>query len=166
MSADNKIITSSQDTLTLDSGTIDINNYVFEIEKLNYYNEKFRDDNLNLVLDTLKFRRPTPRIYETAFYTNFLATQIDFSFLGASYQPFTGGAVYYNPGFNLMFKLGTNDLFEDYKLTAGLRLAADLDSHEFLLSYEDLKRRLDKQLVFHRQVYKSHCCKPHRHNLQ
>jgi hypothetical protein len=153
--ADNKIITSSQDTLTLDRGTIDINNYVFEIEKLNYYNEKFRDDNLNLILDTLKFRRPTPRIYETAFYTNFLATQIDFSFLGASYQPFTGGAVYYNPGFNLMFKLGTNDLFEDYKLTAGLRLAADLDSHEFLLSYEDLKRRLDKQLVFHRQVYKS-----------
>jgi hypothetical protein len=152
---DNKIITNSQDTLTLDRGTIDINNYVFEIEKLNYYNEKFRDDNLNLVLDTTRFRRPTPRIYETAFYTNFLATQIDFSFMGASYQPFTGGAVYYNPGFNMMFKLGTNDLFEDYKITAGLSLAADLDSHEFLMSFENLKRRLDKQLVFHRQVYKS-----------
>ena len=152
---DNKIITSTQDTLTLDRGTIDINNYVFEIEKLNYYNEKFRDDNLNVVIDTTKFRRPTPRIYETSFYTNFLATQIDFSFLGASYQPFTGGMVYYNPGFNLMFKLGTNDLFEDYKITGGLRLAADLDSYEFLMSFENLKRRLDKQLVFHRQVYKS-----------
>ncbi len=153
--ADNKIITNSLDTLTLDRGNIDINNYVFEIEKLNYYNEKFRDDNLNVVLDTVKYRRPTPRIYETSFYTNFLATQIDFSFLGASYQPFTGGMVYYNPGFNLMFKLGTNDLFEDYKITGGFRAAADLDSHEFLLSFESLKRRLDKQLVFHRQVYKS-----------
>jgi hypothetical protein len=143
------------DTLMLDRGIIDINNYVFEIEKLNYYNEKFRSDNLNLVLDTTEFRRPTPRIYETAFYTNFLATQIDFSFLGASYQAFSGGAVYYNPGFNLMFKLGTNDLFEDYKLTAGFRFAADFDSYEFLMSYENLKRRLDKQLVYHRQVFKS-----------
>jgi hypothetical protein len=153
--ADNKIVTSSKDTLTLDRGNIDINNYVFEIEKLNYYNEKFRGDNLNVILDTVKFRRPTPRIYETAFYTNFLATQIDFSFLGASYQPFTGGMVYYNPGFNLMFKLGTNDLFEDYKITGGLRFAADLDSYEFLMSFENLKRRLDKQMIFHRQVYKS-----------
>lgn len=152
---DNQIITGSKDTLMLDRGIIDINNYVFEIEKLNYYNEKFRSDNLNLVLDTTEFRRPTPRIYETAFYTNFLATQIDFSFLGASYQAFSGGAVYYNPGFNLMFKLGTNDLFEDYKLTAGFRFAADFDSYEFLMSYENLKRRLDKQLVYHRQVFKS-----------
>src|SRR4030042_7115949 len=153
--SDNQLITSSLDTLTLDRGIIDINNYVFEIEKLNYYNEKFRNDNLNLVLDTVKYKRPTPRIYETAFYTNFLATQIDFRFLGASYQPFTGGSVYYDPGFNMMFKLGTNDLFEDYKLTGGFRFAADLDSHEFLLSFENLKRRLDKNLVFHRQVYKS-----------
>ena len=152
---DNQIITGEADTIKLDRGVIDINNYIFEIEKLNYYNQKFDQDNINLVLDTADFKRPTPRIYETAFYTNYLATQIDFSFLGASYQTFTGGAVYYNPGFNLMFKLGTNDLFEDYKLTAGIRLSADFDSGEYLLSYENLKRRLNKQVVFHRQVYKS-----------
>jgi hypothetical protein len=152
---DNQIITSRADTIKLDRGVIDINNYIFEIEKLNYYNQKFDEDNINLVLDTTEFKRPTPRIYETAFYTNYLATQIDFSFLGASYQTFTGGAVYYNPGFNLMFKLGTNDLFEDYKLTAGVRFSADFDSNEYLLSYENLKRRLNKQVVFHRQVFKS-----------
>ncbi|MBL7111815.1 MAG: PD40 domain-containing protein [Bacteroidales bacterium] len=152
---DNQIITDQADTIRLDRGVIDINNYIFEVEKLNYYNQKFNQDNINLVLDTTDFRRPTPRIYETAFYTNYLATQIDFSFLGASYQAFTGGAVYYNPGFNLMFKLGTNDLFEDYKLTAGVRFSADFDSNEYLLSYENLKRRLNKQFVFHRQVFKS-----------
>ncbi len=152
---DNQIITTKEDTLMLDRANIDINNYVFETEKLNYYNEKFSSDNLNLVLDTVQFQRPTPRIYETAFYTNFLATQIDFSFLGTSYQPFTGGAVYYNPGFNMMLKLGTNDLFEDYKITGGVRFSADFDSNEYLFSFENLKRRLNKQFVFHRQVFKS-----------
>jgi hypothetical protein len=151
---DNQIITSSADTLFLEHRGIDINNYVFELEKINYYNEKFKSDNLNLVIDTSSFIRPTPRIYETAFYTNFLANQIDFSFLNASYQMFTGGAVYYNPGFNMLFKLGTNDLFEDYKITGGVRFAADFDSNEYLLSLDNLKRRLDKQLIFHRQVFK------------
>jgi len=168
---DNQIITDEDDTIQLDRGVIDINNYIFEIEKLNYYNQKFNQDNINLVLDTADFKRPTPRIYETAFYTNYLATQIDFSFLGASYQTFTGGAVYYNPGFNLMFKLGTNDLFEDYKLTAGVRFSADFDSHEFLLTYENLKNRLNKQFVFHRQLFKSFTesqsslVKSHSHNF-
>ncbi len=152
---DNQIITQTEDTIDLDRQVIDINNYVFEQEKINYYNERFAGDNLNLVLDTSAFVRPTPRIYETAFYTNYVANQIDFSFLNASYQTFTGGAVYYNPGFNLLFKLGTNDLFEDYKITGGVRLSADFDSNEYLLSFENLKRRLNKQLIFHRQVFKS-----------
>jgi hypothetical protein len=151
----NKIITDASDTISLDRQVIDINNYVFEREKLNYYNEQFAGDNLNLVLDTASFVRPTPRIYETAFYTNYVANQIDFSFLNASYQTFTGGAVYYNPGFNMMFKLGTNDLFEDYKLTGGVRLSVDFDSNEYLLSFENLKRRLNKTLIFHRQIFKS-----------
>lgn len=152
---DNQIITRQADTIDLERQPIDINNYIFEREKLNYYNELFASDNLNLVLDTAGFVRPTPRIYETAFYTNFVANQIDFSFLNASYQTFTGGAVYYNPGFNMMFKLGTNDLFEDYKLIGGVRLSADFDSNEYLLSFENLKRRLNKQILFHRQVFKS-----------
>ncbi|HEC43241.1 MAG TPA: hypothetical protein ENI20_10470 [Bacteroides sp.] len=151
----NKIITDASDTINLERQVIDINNYVFEREKLNYYNEQFAGDNLNLVLDTASFVRPTPRIYETAFYTNYVANQIDFSFLSASYQTFTGGAVYYNPGFNIMFKLGTNDLFEDYKLTGGVRLSADFDSNEYLLSFENLKRRLNKTMIFHRQIFKS-----------
>lgn len=152
---DNMIITRSADTIDFERQPIDINNYVFEREKLNYYNEQFAGDNVNLVLDTAAFERPTPRIYETAFYTNYVANQIDFSFLNSSYQIFTGGAVYYNPGFNLLFKLGTNDLFEDYRITGGVRLSADFDSNEYLLSFENLKRRLNKQLVFHRQVFKS-----------
>jgi hypothetical protein len=55
----------------------------------------------------------------------------------------------------MLFKVGTQDLFEDYKITAGLRLGGDFDSNEYLISFENLKKRLDKELVYHRQSYQS-----------
>ncbi len=84
-----------------------------------------------------------------------MVTQIDFNFLNASYQTFTGGAFYFNPGFNVLMKIGANDLFEDIKLTGGIRISPDLDANEYLLSFENLKRRLDKQVVFHRQAFRN-----------
>jgi len=68
----------------------------------------------------------------------------------------TGGAFYFNPGLNLLFKVGANDLFEDYRLVGGVRFATDFDSNEYLLSFENLKHQLDKQLIFHRQVFKNY----------
>jgi hypothetical protein len=80
---------------------------------------------------------------------------VDFTFLNSSYQAFTGGAVYYNPGFNMLFKVGTQDLFEDFKLIGGVRFGADFQSNEYLLSFENLKKRLDQEIIFHRQVYQT-----------
>ncbi len=136
-------------------GFIDINNYVFEQEKFDYYNDLYDDKRIIRDEDTIKKTWPKIRIYQTAFYTNYLVNQIDFSFLNASYQAFTGGAVYYNPGFNLSFKLGANDLFEDYKIVGGLRLSGDFDSNEYLLSFENLKPRIDRQIIGHRQAFKN-----------
>jgi hypothetical protein len=150
---DNRII-EGQDTFKLDFQMIDVNNYVFEKEKLNYYNDRLKDNNLRLVMDTIQEEERRMYIdYETSFYPNFLVNQVDFSFLNESYQTFTGGAVYYNPGFNLLFKVGANDLFEDYRITGGVRFATDFNSNEYLLSFEDLKNRWDKQVLFHRQVF-------------
>jgi len=149
--------------------TIDINNYIFEQEKINYVNRMLFRDNLWYYTDTSKFRIPPIRIYETSFYTNNIVNQIDFGFLNASYQAFTGGAVYYNPGLNMLFKIGVNDLFEDYKIVGGLRFSGDFDSNEYLLSFENLKTRLDKQIIFHRQTFKSKSdyfiVKTHTHEL-
>ncbi len=147
------------DSLKEYQNQIDINNYIFEEEKKQIKQRLIsrgppqggRSDPLT----GNKFNLPAIRIYEPAFYVNYLASQVDFSFLNASYQPFTGGAVYYNPGFNMLFKVGTQDLFEDYKITAGLRLGGDFDSNEYLISFENLKKRLDKELVYHRQTYQS-----------
>ena len=152
----NKFVIGS-DTFKIDLTLADINNYIFEKERLNFYNEKLAEDHVQLVLDTLpkEQRRMMYIDYETSFYPNFLVNQVDFSFLNASYQTFTGGAVYYNPGLNMMFKVGANDLFEDYRIIGGMRLSTDFDSNEFLFSFENLKKRLDKQILFHRQIFKA-----------
>jgi len=121
---------------------VDYENYVFDLS--------LRDSSSNEASKT-----PKIRIYETSFYTNYVVNQVDFSFLSASYQTFNGGAVYYNPGFNLLFKLGANDLFENYKITGGVRFATDFNSNEYLISFENLRGRIDKQYIFHRQAFEN-----------
>lgn len=125
---------------------INITNYTFETEK-KY--AQYLDDTL---IDK-KFNVGKQHVYFTAFYPNYVVNQIDFGFLSSSYQAFTGGAVYYNPGVNLFFKIGAYDLFENYKVTGGVRFAGNFDSNEYLLSVENLKKRTDKQIIFHRQAF-------------
>jgi len=156
--SDNKIIdTISSDTLYLDDGIIDINNYVFEIEKIQKYNQVSKPKGFIIDIDTT-FQKinelPRIRIYQKTFYPNQFVGQIDFNFLNESYQTFTGGAVYFNPGITSFFKVGIHDLFEDYRLTGGIRISPDFDNNEYLLSFENLKNRIDHQWIYHRQYYK------------
>jgi hypothetical protein len=145
------------DTIKFDSKEIDINNYIFEIERINMFNSKLREKNIMArIVEKIEKKDRKVRIYQKAFYQNYIVNQIDFSFLSESYQAFTGGAVYFNPGISFMTKIGTNDLFEDYKITGGISIPLDFQSSEFLLSFENLKKRLDKQYIFHRQEFKSY----------
>ena len=136
---------------------VNISQYSFNEESaLASRNSKFgfgRSDGKRDPVTGRKYKLPSLRIYQPSFYVNYLASQVDFSFLNASYQPFTGGAVYYNPGFNMLFKIGTQDLFEDYKITGGVRFGGDFNSNEYLLSVQNLKNRWDHELIFHRQGY-------------
>lgn len=138
------------------SDEIDINNYVFEIEKLSLNGNQNITNFTAAPADTV-IEKPEQkqRIYQTAFYINYLVSQADFNFLNSSYQAFNGSQVYYNPGFNGLIKLGTNDLFEDYKIIGGIRLSFDFESNEYLLSIENLKKRWDKEYVYHRQSFQS-----------
>lgn len=142
-----KIIDTLNTILQIDTNHIDINNYIFDFQlnQIKGFVKKEEEKTANEKITNLK-----PMIYLTSFYTNSLTSQVDFGFLNNSYQPFTGGPFYFNPGFNVFFKLGTNDLFEDYKITGGVRFAGNFNSNEYLLSFENLKKRLDKQVVFHR----------------
>lgn len=151
---DNRLITS-EDTLILGEGQMDINNYIFEFEKINAFNEKLDAEGLQIAVDTARKSPPKIQFYLPVFYQNNLVSQVDFNFLNTSYQAFTGGAFYFNPGLNVLLKIGANDLFEDYKLTGGFRISPDFDANEYLISVENLKSRLDKQLIFYRQAFKN-----------
>jgi hypothetical protein len=132
---------------------IDISHYIFEKEKQNYYDQQWRKDYMDIDLDTGHIQLPLIRIYETSFYNNYIVNQIDFSFLNNSYQVYSGGSPYFNPGVNLLTRIGAIDLFENYRITGGFRFAGNFDSNEYLISIENLKGKYDKQLIFHRQAY-------------
>ena len=95
--------------------------------------------------------------YFVQFTLNKLVTQADIGFLNASYQAFSGGKspVYLNSGLSGLIMFGIHDLFEDYRYTGGVNLSLNLNNLEFLFSYEDLKKRLDKQFVAHYQHLRS-----------
>lgn len=100
-----------------------------------------------------EFYIPVAQGYKVQYTINKLITQADFSFLNTSYQQFEGGKspIYLNTGFNALFMLGITDLFEDYRITGGFRLSYNMQSNEFMFSYENLSRRLDRQIVLYRQ---------------
>ncbi|MGI8892987.1 MAG: hypothetical protein ACR2GN_05955 [Bacteroidia bacterium] len=148
-----------------DTGKIDINNYVFQSEvnrpRQKRQEKKMQEAQQSSSADTTGSEKiiqqpaqenlPIQRNYEIAYEANYLVSQLDNSLLNNTYQTFTGGGVYYDPGINGLFKIGISDLMGDYKITGGIRLSADLASNEYLLSYESLKKRLDKQIVLFRQ---------------
>lgn len=135
---------------------IDFRNYVFEKEKENFYELQWRKDYMDINLDTSRMVMPVARVYRPAFYNNYSATQIDFNFLNNTYQAYNGGAPYFNPGLNMLFKIGTLDLFEDYRITGGFRFSGNFDSNEYLVSLEALKGKFDKQIIFHKQSFDSY----------
>ncbi len=160
---DVKEIVNEPEPAKKDSATIDINNYAFENE------QKVPDNNPSPVQlpanvnpsDTLKapdFVLAKQQNYNTSYSVDYVVGQLDNSFLGRSYQKFSGGGgpLYLNPGLNALFKIGMSDLFEDYRITGGLRYPFifsfdGMNNTEFFLSYEDRMKNLDKQLVLHRQ---------------
>jgi hypothetical protein len=146
------------------SEKIDITNYVFQSEFQR--KKKITDTVAASAADTARvivpvsaaaavdtnFRLPRRRNYDPVFSADYFVAQLDNSLLNATYQTFTGGAVYFDPGLTGLFKVGINDLMNDYRITAGIKLSGDLNSNEYLLVFEDLKRRTDRQYVFYRQA--------------
>lgn len=97
---------------------------------------------------------PKRRNYRVEYFLNDVISQIDFNYLNYAYQPFTGGGgpIYLNPGFNLFFQFGVNDLMEDHRFVGGVRLNFSLTNNEYIFSYANLKKRLDKEIIFHRNT--------------
>jgi len=139
-----------------DSTLIDINNYTFEIERDTIYRLYYLKLKRDLEKDKKIVERfPQHLYYQTTFYMDDIMSQIDFGMLNQSYQTFTGKPFYFNPGMNMFLKMSINELFENYKITGGIKIGFSLNSYEHILSVENLSKRLDKQIIFHRTSYKN-----------
>lgn len=175
-----------------DSAAIDINNYIFQSEfttttrkkqvaatpatrdtvSPSYMEEKRGggDETPIRTADTAEYAVPKQRNYELAFSSAYVMTQLDNNLMNETYQVFTGGAVYFYPGLNALFKLGINDLFDDYRIVGGFRLSGNLNSNEYYISHENLKKRLDRQISFYRQgreeIFSQTYMRIHTHELK
>ncbi len=103
--------------------------------------------------ETKTIKVNAPRFYDVTFFADKVITQVDNSIINTYYQPISNAAgQMFNPGLNGMFKLGMVDLFEDYRMVGGLRLAFDLQGFDYFFSFETLKKKLDHKFMFYRQT--------------
>ncbi len=160
----------------VDSTKIDINNYTFQSEfpvKKEIIKTTEQSNNgivfrrESLAQDTVKteqqkleelFKKSKARPYLPVFSTNYVVTQLDNSVMNTTYEFFTGsGPIQTTNRINALIKVGASDLMEDYKFTGGFRLAGNLTIPEYYASFENLKKRIDKQFIFYKrgEVYSS-----------
>jgi hypothetical protein len=106
---------------------------------------------------TNKYHTSQALNYNVEYAINQMVTQFDFTYLNDAYQPFTGASnpIFVSPGINALFMVGVTDLMEDYHLTGGVRLNFNFINNEYLFSYSNLRKRLDHEIIFHRQSIES-----------
>ena len=111
----------------------------------------------DILTQGFEYVHPISKNYYTQYTVNKLVTQADYGFLNTAYQQFTSSTnpIYLNTGLNALIMVGIHDLFENHRITGGFRLGLDLQSNEFMISYENLSRRVDHQIAFYRQSISS-----------
>lgn len=109
---------------------------------------------INATQEGYVFRFSKVRPYFVRFMTDKVIALFDNNIEVTRYQPIAQGAVgepFATPSF--MFKLGITDLLEDYKIYGGVDLPIPglTNILQYFLTYENLKKRLDKRLTFYRK---------------
>lgn len=89
------------------------------------------------------------------FFNDYLVAGLNNTVFGISrYQAYAGGAGPIDPanGNNLngLIRLGTIDLFEDYKISGGFRIAPNLRDNDMLFEFTNLRRRFDWGFSYYR----------------
>jgi len=96
------------------------------------------------------FRFSRVRPYFVRFSVDKVIATVDNGPIITLYQPFMG--TYFNAPVPASFKVGITDLLENYKIYGGIRIPFQdpAKNLEYFITYENLKKRLDKKLTFYR----------------
>jgi hypothetical protein len=144
----------------IDSNKVNINDYQFLDDKRPVVSpEKKEVVQSTLIIAADKkveaapeFELPRAKLYELNFASDYIVSQFDNSFLNQTYQRISSSG-YTNPGFNGIVKLGLIDIFEDYRIIGGFRYPVNFRNTEYMISYENLKNRLDKKYIATRRSF-------------
>lgn len=129
---------------------IDIRSYVFEKDKNKIQkNTVVVGDDSKTAKDTVweQLKIPNYRNYNISFFNDNSALKLSNSFVNGEYQQFTGGP-YTSPGVGGLLKFATIDLFEDKKISGGVRISSS--TREYFMTYQNLEKRIDKEYTFSR----------------
>lgn len=142
-------------------GEVDIDNYVFEDERTDYSYEKetVRVEELGANENKVgndsivPFVLPRSRNYKLNFAADKAAAQMRFNLFNPIYQNYSeSGPSSISPGLSGFTQFGISDLFEDYKVVGGFRTNITMDNTEYAISFENLKDRWDRKIIFSRSA--------------
>lgn len=101
------------------------------------------------------------KVYEyrpPKFFNDYLVSGFNNNVLVTRYQPYQGGngpiQLSNNDPLNGIIRLGTSDLFEDWKIAGGFRVSTDLTNNEYIFTTQYLKNGLTMGLLI---TVMAHC---------
>jgi hypothetical protein len=94
--------------------------------------------------------------YRYKFSADYVLSGVTNNILINRYQPYGGGngPIKLNNGnnFNWSFRVGVSDVMEDIKLMGGIRFGANLKDRDYVLSFQNFKKKLDWGLTYFRST--------------
>jgi len=94
--------------------------------------------------------------YRRRFASEYIVSGFNNSVLVNRFQPYAGGSgpIYLSNAdiLNGIIRLGTSELMEDLKFTGGFRIATNLQDIDYLVQFQNLRRRLDWGLTYYRST--------------
>ncbi len=152
-------IASGQPSITIDINDTTQKADVFQTE---FDNEKGDSSQLGKVFETTDITSETvlkkAKLYEyrpPKFFNDYVVAGLNNTTFSVNrFQPYAGGAGPIDPSngndLNGLVRLGTVDLFEDYKISGGFRIAPNLRDNDVLFEFNNLRKRIDWGFSYYR----------------
>ncbi|MFM2139215.1 MAG: hypothetical protein RJA57_1522 [Bacteroidota bacterium] len=93
------------------------------------------------------------------FFNDYLVSGFNNNVLVTRYMPYQGGfgPIQLSNGdpLNGILRVGTSDLFEDWKFAGGFRISPDLTNNEYVITSQYLKKRIDYNFTYYRNAVRN-----------